>query len=1210
MSEFSNSSVAENMTAYRKAKFTGSVFSKFALIFLTAGFLFLLQTDVFSQTYGQTYTTPTTQTNYTDQSSGIKQEIARLEIKVVRGGQTLPISQVPRVKKGDILKVRLLDEPVGGVKIDQTSWDWTLVVAYANPLVNKQKEETVAPEVNFRKQGWYKEYSFTVPFDSQPVFFLSPRAKYRDEIVKAVNKNFGDLQKIGQKMVEISNAYSQINTFLDELQTVVNRNTYGYGINQFAYNPYAINQGGYNPYGGVYSSGGYSYPTTQYNYNTQYSGGYNQPYNYSQYGNYNQPGMYYQNPRALDQIVERLAKSFNLSMPQCWYTNNQSGNSNSSTYNSASTYGSTYGSTYSSGSNYSYDSYTTPAYTAPTTSYYGDGSGGTDFRQDFTARSQCVAKSINLKDFDISVTRMWQQGGVFFASELIKKYPQFAFYINLAATAIDFIVRAFQKSPLRIVPTMLVSTDNSGVYQSSQQASTTATNNTYTPNYQNNLQAQQSSTGSSVPSSPLATKFSIFSTTAPNDQGYLTAYPVVVQKWQSEPDAEVIKLNTPTLGESCLHTGVNMLKNTSLSDDWADDTFTRDFKLILTSDNGFKKEFPLRKNLGLGGWELNLSPQDSAQIPKVAMSLEGQIVGTRGFSQVKSDEFKLPVATAATWEVVQESQKTFAVGGKRRIALRNTTGDCLCVQSVTYKPSFGGQFTFERGTDKNSLQTSSDGRSVSFEVDTANFNAGQGSLEVKTFGGESTSLNLKLYPALPSIKDVRVAYGDHQILISGERLEQLRYVTVNGYRATIMPNTFPPDALNPQVTTKLASFDDPRMRVTGSGATLEIGLEDDRHYPYPQTFGILPSRPAIKADENNELEGISDAALVMRETIPVKAVRKPSEKSSPEDTPAGSMSVGAQLLAARAEVFPITTKTIAVNVQNTLSDYDFKNESITIETRIERSQKTANDLISPNFEVLDWKTMRIRFSLTGDTYTNLGGRRIQFRIRDKERGDSDWYTIKQTFTRVPQVTSIKCTQEMNGQCEMKGDGMDYVGQVSVDGGKTWYPGDAGNLQAQPTADGQSEVLIPQLINRKLLRLKLRDFPNTNGLFAGNFVFTNTVKTVYVAGAAAKQPAGIIKVNNEAGERRPEPPAPNQLNQSNSATVAPAVPNNSQATNTSNVPSNNQTPANNQSNQDPNSQLPRLPNPLPTQNGQQATVYTGSVQMMDEIIDMGPPAKKP
>ncbi|MGI8467681.1 MAG: hypothetical protein ACR2N3_04440 [Pyrinomonadaceae bacterium] len=87
----------------------------------------------------------------------------------------MPIGQVPRVRKGDVLKFRLIDEPIGGVKLDETSWDWTLVVAYANPLVNQQREETVSPEVRFRKTGWYKEYSFTVPFDSQPVFFLSPR---------------------------------------------------------------------------------------------------------------------------------------------------------------------------------------------------------------------------------------------------------------------------------------------------------------------------------------------------------------------------------------------------------------------------------------------------------------------------------------------------------------------------------------------------------------------------------------------------------------------------------------------------------------------------------------------------------------------------------------------------------------------------------------------------------------------------------------------------------------------------------------------------------------------------------------------------------------------------------------------------------------------------------------------------------------------------
>ncbi|MGI8467682.1 MAG: hypothetical protein ACR2N3_04445 [Pyrinomonadaceae bacterium] len=895
-----------------------------------------------------------------------------------------------------------------------------------------------------------------------------------------MNKNFGDISKIGEKMVEISGAYAQINTFLNELQTVINRNQYGYYPSQSGYDPYSS----YNPYNSSYNpySGQSSYGSS-YNYNSPY--GYSSPYG-------SQPGIYNQTPAWLDLAVERLAKSFNIQMPSCWYANNQY----NSQYNSYNPYNTYTGGTTSTGSSYTSSYYGSGSPTPATGSgSYAPGSGGLD-RNDFVARSQCVARAVNPQDFDISVTRMWQQGGVFLVAELQKKYPQLAFYINVAAVAIDFIVRAFQKSPVRIVPTIISTniTANTSNYQN-YPVNTTASSYTSSYYQSQNFQSDPNQTVTASTNAPPAdSKISLYSNTPPSNQGYLTTYPIVVEKWQAEPDAEIVRLNTPALSEACLHTGLNLLKNTNLTDDWTGDNFTRDFKLVVTSDNGFRKEFPLRKNLGLGGWELNLTPPDAAQIPKIAMSLEGEIVGMRGFNEVRSEKFKLPVAGSSKWEMVPATQADFAVGGKKRIALRNTIGDCLCVQSVTYKPGFGGQFTFDRSGGENSLQVSPDNLSVWFEVETSKFQPGQGTLEVKTYGGEIVPIPLKLYPALPEIKDVRVARGDRQILLTGERLEQLRYVVVNGYRATIQPNTFaPPDSDNPQLSTKLAIFDDPRIKQTGATASLELGLEDERRFSYPQNFTILPARPAISADEKMEVEGISDVFLVMRDNLPVKNKRNVRNDVAKDSFSPGGSIVN-QLIASHTSMFPIDTKEISLSVQNNLNDYEFKSENISIETRVEKSQTVAGDYIKTASEVLDSNVMRIKFFLYNDTHTNLGGRRVQFRIHDRERGDSDWYTIKQTFVRLPQILSVKCASEMNGMCEMKGDGMDYVGQVSVDGGKTWYQGDKGTLQAQPTVDGKSMVMIPQLINKKLLQIKLRDFPETNGLVVNNLNFTNSVKS--------------------------------------------------------------------------------------------------------------------
>ena len=106
-------------------------------------FLFLLMLIAVS-VHAQTYQTNFAQTNqnYMQNSQVFRQEIARFVITVEREGfEPLPITQVPRVQQGDVLKVRLLDEAVNGIKLDQTLWDWTFLVMYINPLRRMTKED-------------------------------------------------------------------------------------------------------------------------------------------------------------------------------------------------------------------------------------------------------------------------------------------------------------------------------------------------------------------------------------------------------------------------------------------------------------------------------------------------------------------------------------------------------------------------------------------------------------------------------------------------------------------------------------------------------------------------------------------------------------------------------------------------------------------------------------------------------------------------------------------------------------------------------------------------------------------------------------------------------------------------------------------------------------------------------------------------------------
>ena len=118
--------------------------------------------------------------------------------------------------------------------------------------------------------------------------------------------------------------------------------------------------------------------------------------------------------------------------------------------------------------------------------------------------------------------------------------------------------------------------------------------------------------------------------------------------------------------------------------------------------------------------------------------------------------------------------------------MRNPLGNCQCLQAVVYKPSFGGQFVFDANSKENALNYSADNKEVSFEVVASNFQPGAGQIELRTYGGETANLNIKLYSLPPNITNVKIARGDNQAIITGDRLEQVQFVKINGRRAMVV----------------------------------------------------------------------------------------------------------------------------------------------------------------------------------------------------------------------------------------------------------------------------------------------------------------------------------------------------------------------------------------------------------------------------------------
>ncbi len=608
----------------------------------------VLQAQTYPQQYPQQpYYNQQGDPNQNDENftakSPYKLEIAKLEANVYRPGEEpIPLSQIPRLNQGDVLKVKISNEAVNGVMPHQSNWDWTLLVAFINPSRNNASEETVSREVRLKDVGWYNDNFFTVPYDSQPMIFLYPKPKYRKQILDLISKRPDDIREMGEKVIEISSAYGHISSFLSQVQYMMSQpEGYGNGL--------------------------------------------------------------------LEQSIEGMARTFGVQLPSCW-----------------SSYGG-----YSGG-------------------YGGYGSGYTSSYPGYNnlaSRAQCISRNIRMEDLNYSVGRMISQGGLMALAQLRQSHPEISKWIAIAAVAIDFIMKLTRKSAIRIIPALVSTPDNpiftqQGYYQGGFYGG--GGNGYYNGggnNYNNggNAYYQGGTPGNGFTQNNPAdvNKISLLANYQPTDKQFVTVYAYVPHKWQPEVDPKIANLYAPQMTEPCFHAGKNILRNMDLRVEWLSDTFTRDFKLVLNDKNGWKKDFVLRKNLGLNAWEAEISKEDIAALPKNNV-FDAKITGKRGFTTIESPTFQIPIANGGAFEATIRPNSN----GKSIVNLRRTGGDARCSQNIVYKSSTGQPIIFPITKENSFLRMTPDGSEVAFEVEAAANPMGE-SVQVQLFGGETIPAIIK-----------------------------------------------------------------------------------------------------------------------------------------------------------------------------------------------------------------------------------------------------------------------------------------------------------------------------------------------------------------------------------------------------------------------------------------------------------------------------------
>ena len=461
--------------------------------------------------------------------------------------------------------------------------------------------------------------------------------------------------------------------------------------------------------------------------------------------------------------------------------------------------------------------------------------------------------------------------------------------------------------------------------------------------------------------------------------------------------------------DRCLSIGNNVFKNSSDNMKWAADTFTRDFKILFSSsDSNFEKEHALSKNLGLDAWNASFDENFIDSLSGKS-DLKAQIVGKWGFDFISTSKFPVRVVRSQGWNIYKDSetqQATFVRDGKiKELMLVSPDGDCACVKSVIYRPKGKESEATALSIEDNEIAVSSDKRTATFSLDTSKIPIGKGNLEIRQFGEkEPKIIPLKLYDKPPSRLNFDIRVGDNYGKLTGERLEQITSIKVNGMETDI-------SSLTKTGVIKL------RNSLSEGSAKLDVVLEDKR-----PLLMFLP-------DEKDLTFTAKAKRLVLKPFVGQKfraTVDKPERYSFDLE---------------KLDYLPLDAPGVTITIADADGKKVTKNQLENVSIRI-AGQSLSYRLNRSNFkpggdgELVIELPLNSAAALSGledPLSESLLNEQIQFQIVHKLRGETAWYTLSQKYVNLPKIESVTCSLEQDRGCLLEGKNLKRITSYSVNG---------------------------------------------------------------------------------------------------------------------------------------------------------------------------------
>lgn len=257
--------------------------------------------------------------------------------------------------------------------------------------------------------------------------------------------------------------------------------------------------------------------------------------------------------------------------------------------------------------------------------------------------------------------------------------------------------------------------------------------------------------------------------------------------------------------------------------------YAHDLSIRLKTKDGRAVDLPARAEAERGGLVVDPAPAAGADLP--GGTVQGQLVGAWGFDPYTGPSFRLTAARPQAWTAKGADRPALIAGQDSVIRLQGETG--ACVESVRLQQPTGAEAPLDWSL------SAPDELTVRVPVALA---AGESSrLLIRTFGRRDADVvNLGRYAPLPEVAGIEIHAGDHGVVLTGSRLDEVRSVTLAG--ASFVP---PADAPPSKDRLELAAADPAPLAALHPGETVvgRADLADGRKLTLQTTVG--PVRPRV-----------------------------------------------------------------------------------------------------------------------------------------------------------------------------------------------------------------------------------------------------------------------------------------------------------------------------------------------------------------------------